>query len=511
MIKIKLSAGSKYSRPEEARAVENLQRILSGENGYLIPVLFIGKQISNREIDAVLILPDAIFFLDFKEWLGQRIEVGGLNGKVRRFFRGAWEDGENTLPNYEYAARIMAGKLRKQARQWLPVPPRIYSALVFTRRPSDIPARVSFAGGDPGRPVPKDGVGACNIEQLPQLISAFRIANNTSLHLTDVQQSTLADFFLNEAKPVASKQRRIEGYLITAEHHVDTFLDCKIYQGEGELLDEHVWIKEYERIFTSSDERDQRDRLVLRHADILHRFPQHKNVVDYRAYKATDFHLYVILSRKPGAFLNELLYEKPLGNTTLADLQQVPFNLHARLQILDGLLRALEYLTQQPGFEHSAYRDLRPDSIFIQNTDALPVAQLFNFDCTKLPGATTKRSNMRSGQKRSPVWDDYASPELLDYIHSVDTTSNVGFTGDSSSDLFSWATIAWELLTGELPFSDTESKLQGKRNPWPDQLVPQLQEEADKLSDDTIQLIKACLHHSPAKRPKLAVVRRQFS
>ena len=33
-------------------------------------------------------------------------------------------------------------------------------------------------------------------------------------------------------------------------------------------------------------------------------------------------------------------------------------------------------------FEQSAYRDMRPDSIFVEFTNTNPVAQLFNFDCT---------------------------------------------------------------------------------------------------------------------------------
>jgi hypothetical protein len=61
MIKIKLTAGSRYISQSEAQAVEHLQRILSREEGYILPVLFIGKRVENREIDAILLLPDAIF------------------------------------------------------------------------------------------------------------------------------------------------------------------------------------------------------------------------------------------------------------------------------------------------------------------------------------------------------------------------------------------------------------------------------------------------------------------
>src|SRR5581483_5392949 len=148
MIKIKLSAGSNYSKPQEARAIKKLKEdILSREDGYLIPVMFVGKQLTNHEIDAVLLLPDIIFFIDFKEWPAQRIEVPGLNGAIRRFVRGGWEEGDNTLVNYEYAARIMADKLKKSTmRGWLSTPPRIHSVLVFTRPPSALPARISFAG-----------------------------------------------------------------------------------------------------------------------------------------------------------------------------------------------------------------------------------------------------------------------------------------------------------------------------------------------------------------------------
>jgi serine/threonine protein kinase len=510
MVKIKLSAGSKHSKPQEARAIKNLQHILSREDGHLIPILFVGKQLINWEIDAVLLLPDIIFFIDFKDWYAQRIEIDGLNGPIRIFAHGAWEERENTLLEYDYAARIMAKKLEKQS-QWLPTPPRIHSVLVFTRPPNAIPAQVSFAGGNANRPTPKDGVGACNIEQLPLLITEFRAASNKKVRLTPVQLSVLADFFLTEIKPRPDlQQRRIEDYRIIAEHHEDKFLNCKIYLGEGYLFNEQVWIKEYEQVFTTPEERDQRDRLILRHADVLHRFPQHEHIVNYRAYKSTDFHLYVILSRKPGVFLSELLYGKPSGNTTQADLQRFTFNLQDRLQILGDLLSALDYLTQQQGFERSAYRDLRPDNIFVQLTNAFPVAQLFNFDCTKIPGSYTKFSNIKSGHNRFPLWDDYASPELLEYIDTTSDASRASFTGDVSGDLFSWAVVAWEMLVGELPFADTEAKLANQRKPWPGHLIPQLQAEADLLSQRKIQLIEACLDRFPARRPSLATLRSHF-
>ena len=148
----------------------------------------------------------------------------------------------------------------------------------------------------------------------------------------------------------------------------------------------------------------------------------------------------------------------------------------------------------------------------MQYIDTVPVAQLFNFDCTKLPGAVTKLGHLKAGSQRSPLWDDYASPELLEYIDTEQSTPGIpaGFPGNNKSDLFSWACIAWELLTGALPFSTTDAKLTGKRRPWPASLAPALQQAHETIPGETIQLIEACLEDFPDKRPDLTTLRRHF-
>ncbi len=372
---------------------------------------------------------------------------------------------------------------------------------------------VSFTGGDPYRPLPREGVGVCRLEQLPQLITAFRATVGAPKQLDASSLSKLANILIGNVRtPTVPTKRRIEGYSFIAEHHIDTFLGCKIYLGEGEPIKEQVWIKEYEQVLASPEQRSEREQLVLRHADVLHRFPQHKNIVHYRIGKSSASHLYVILTRTPGAFLSELLSGKPLGSTVQVGLERIPFDLHARLRILGDLLHALEYITQQPGFEKSAYRDMRPDSIFVQYTGSTPVAQLFNFDCTKLPGTVTKRDYLKEGRERSPAWETYASPELLVYIESGSTTSEglASFTGDVKSDIFSWAVIAWQMLAGSLPFPDAEAKLTGRRRHWSDPPTFSTSETDRLLTPEHVHMIKACLELDPSRRPNLQTLIRYF-
>lgn len=521
-MKIVYTAGAKESKTPEVQAVKELERLLSSEKGFLMPNVFIGvdKDRSNREIDAILVLHDAIFLLDFKNWGGQRIEVEGLNGRVRRLRNGAWKDEKNTLVSYEYAAKELPGLLKKAVPQC----PRVNAVLVFTSfgLDSEQKPQVSFAGGDPQRPQIKQGVTACRLEQLPKVIANFRATAAPHAQLGAVELAQIQKLLHSAIKePAQPRQRSVEGYAILNEHHQDPFLNCTIYAGESETLQEPVWIKEYARELTTPEQRKQQQRLALRHGDVLSRLQQqqqHPNIVSYCASQATDFHLYVILARRPGIFLNEFISGEPQGTTTSAELKKIPSTLATRLAILGDLLKALEFLTRQPDFEKSAYRDLRPESVFVQyNGEAKPVAQLFHFDNMKLDGAKTAQAATRlrflkEGKRRAATWDEYAAPELVEYIDRSQQKGNKGtsFNGDVSSDIYSWGIIAWELLIGERPFANSVAKDNDMRKPWPAQLPSSIAKAGERLSPDQIRLIPACLDVKPAQRPTLANLRQHF-
>jgi hypothetical protein len=163
--------------------------------------------------------------------------------------------------------------------------------MVFTSIEHRTKPQILFDGGDPQRPQFRGEANACRIEQLPQLIGAFRVASPSKVQLNRSQLANLAEILVKKPKSSAKpRQKRIADYVYTTEHHFDPFLDCKIYPGEGELLKEPVWIKEYDQVLASPDQPDRRT------------FPQHKNIVVYRAVQATASHLYIILERKPRRF-----------------------------------------------------------------------------------------------------------------------------------------------------------------------------------------------------------------
>lgn len=530
-MKIVYTAGAKESKTTEVQAVKELERLLSSEKGFLMPNVFVGKELSNREIDAILVLRDAIFLLDFKNWGGQRIEVEGINGRVRRLRNGVWKDEKNTLVSYEYATKELPNLLKKA----IPQCPRVYAVMVFTSfgLGSEQKPQISFAGGDPQHPQFKQGVTACRLEQLPRVIAAFRTAAASKVELGKVELGAVelaqVQKVLHSAikEPAQPGKRSVDGYVILNEHHQDPFLNCTIYIGESETLQEPVWIKEYAQELTTPEQREQHRRLALRHADVLHRLPQHPNIVSYRASQSTDFHLYIMLVRHPGIFLNEFMSGN-LGNlqvptdlqvpTASAPPKKMPSTLATRLSILGDLLKALEFLTQQPTFEKSAYRDLRPESIFVQYSgEAKPVAQLFHFDNMKLDGAkiaqaATRLRFLKEGKRRAATWDEYAAPELIEYVDSSQKKGNKGasFSGGVSSDIYSWGIIAWELLTGERPFANSVAKDNDMRKPWPAQLPSSIAKAGERLSTEHVRLIAACLDVTPAQRPTLANLRRHF-
>ncbi|MCL4299798.1 MAG: hypothetical protein KJ077_28950, partial [Anaerolineae bacterium] len=121
----------------------------------------------------------------------------------------------------------------------------------------------------------------------------------------------------------------------------------------------------------------------------------HPNLVTYQDYHEVSDRIYITLKREPGNFLRGLM---EMGRLSWRD----------QLFILCDILLGLDHIhSHKEGTRTALYRDLRPESIFVTKEGR---AQLFNFDCTRLPSRITV---LKQARGRAQRWQAYASFELL--------------------------------------------------------------------------------------------------
>src|SRR5437879_5464297 len=145
----------------------------------------------------------------------------------------------------------------------------------------------------------------------------------------------------------------------------------------------------------------------MRHPNIL-------NVFDYGEYQGTP---YMIVEFVPGGSL-------------AAQMKMVPLHTAMRLEYLDGIAAGLDY-AHSLGIVH---RDVKPANVLVAR-DGTPI--IADFGLVKLLQSATLNS-MTGATTGTPA---YMAPEQV-------TGSQVG----PAADRYSLATIAYEMLTGVIPF-----------------------------------------------------------
>jgi serine/threonine protein kinase len=107
---------------------------------------------------------------------------------------------------------------------------------------------------------------------------------------------------------------------------------------------------------------------------------------------------------------------------------------------LNGICEAMRYL---PGDLEIVHRDLKPANVMLSNDDKPVVG---DFGLAKLAGNASLRQTFQAG---SPI---YMAPELVrdeEYTRSV--------------DVYAFAIMAWEIITGGFAFADVTSPVDVKR------------------------------------------------
>ncbi|MFC4456048.1 serine/threonine-protein kinase [Deinococcus sonorensis] len=172
----------------------------------------------------------------------------------------------------------------------------------------------------------------------------------------------------------------------------------------------------------------------------------------------------------------ELVFPMIAGETLRERIERGPLNVCAALQLMAGLLDALQYIHQQGVVHH----DLKPENVMLVGgqLNARSV-RLIDFGMAHDPlDPEDSNSVARMGTPQ------FMPPEQFQ-----------GRRGDPRSDLYAAGVLLWDALSGQIPHPDALGWLVGLRPergplPGPAALHP---------------LLERCLSRDPAQRPQSAL------
>jgi putative two-component system response regulator len=185
-----------------------------------------------------------------------------------------------------------------------------------------------------------------------------------------------------------------------------------VYRAYHPGLDRHVAVKVLPDLFAEDEGYRERFQLEARSVARL----KHPNILEVFDFGYEQDVAYLVLELVEGG--------------TLADRLGSPIRLEETVKILGQIAQALDYAHQQ-GIVH---RDIKPSNILI-HTNGTPV--LADFGLAKIAG-TLRRLTSSGTVMGTP---EYMSPEQA-------ADESVG----PASDRYSFAIVAYEMLTGRVPF-----------------------------------------------------------
>jgi eukaryotic-like serine/threonine-protein kinase len=237
---------------------------------------------------------------------------------------------------------------------------------------------------------------------------------------------------------------------------------AKVYRGFDLTLERTVAVKLINPELRSEPEFDAR---FQREARIASQLADPHIVVVHDFGIDAEFGPYLVMEYLVGQTLRERLSTEG------------PLPLKAGLQLCAQVLLAMIH-AHNKGIIH---RDIKPDNIFILNQSGIRLhVRVLDFGIARiLRGEDESQSGLPLTEPGAVMGTPrYMAPEQL-----------AGQPADARSDLYSWALVIHEALTGKMPF------VTGKT----------LKELCPDASDDLCDLIHSCLNPNPNGRPATAV------
>lgn len=143
----------------------------------------------------------------------------------------------------------------------------------------------------------------------------------------------------------------------------------------------------------------------------------HTNITTIHSIEQVDNTYFIDMEYVDGETLGKLIKTRKLS------LEET---LNFAIQLADGLEKAHK--------QHVIHRDIKPDNIMISSSGVL---KIMDFGLAKIKGQDRLT---KEGVSMGTI--DYMSPEQISHEYEI----------DHRSDIFSFGTLLYELLTGELPF-----------------------------------------------------------
>jgi hypothetical protein len=196
-----------------------------------------------------------------------------------------------------------------------------------------------------------------------------------------------------------------------------------VFKATHPLIGKQVAIKVLNRQYSSNPAMVSRFVAEARAVNQI----RHRNIIDIFSFgQLGDGRQYYVMELCEGQPLDRLLAER--GRLPLAEA----------LLILRAVARALDAAHAQ-GIAH---RDLKPENIFVaHDEDGLPFPKLLDFGIAKLSGDSQPAKQHRTRTGAPMGTPQYMSPEQAR-----------GRDVDTRTDIYSFGIVAYQLLTGELPF-----------------------------------------------------------
>jgi eukaryotic-like serine/threonine-protein kinase len=200
-----------------------------------------------------------------------------------------------------------------------------------------------------------------------------------------------------------------------------------VYRGTHPLIGKQVAIKVLFREYSVNPQMVSRFIAEARAVNQI----GHKNIIDIFSFgQLGDGRHFYVMELLGGQALDALLEDR------------VRLPLAEAIPILRQLARALD-AAHAKGIAH---RDLKPENVFVAYDDeGAPFAKLLDFGIAKLLGAETtgRQHKTRTGAPLGTPY--YMSPEQCR-----------GRDIDHRTDIYSFGIVAYQMLTGQLPFDGTD-------------------------------------------------------